>query len=263
MVVREGDVFDAACDIADDCNLVETRLLLDPGRAVIGKPGERIVARRVEQDATLVEEHDTVGVAQRDRGALLGDDDAGIAAERELEERLRPRRIELRGRLVEQEQLRLERERRGEADALQLAARDLGHASRAELRDADCGERRVDTRQDRLRRRADVLERERDLGVDAPEDDLVLRVLEDRCDGSCELCRTRAARVAARHLDAALEAAAVEPRNEPGERTHERRLAGTGSAEEQHDFAALDLERDVAQRRRRFRIREREPVDTR
>ena len=99
--------------------------------------------------------------------------------------------------------------------------------------------------------------------VDSPEDDLILRILEDRCDGSRELRRTRAARVAAGDLDAAFEAAAVEPRDEPGECAYERRLAGAGGAEEQHDFAALDLERDVAQRRRRFRIREREPFDAR
>ena len=121
----------------------------------------------------------------------------------------------------------------------------------------------MDSRQDRLRRRADVFERKRNLGVDAPEDDLVLRVLEDRRDGSGELGGTRTARIAARHLNAPFEAAAVEPRHEPGERAHERGLAGTGGTEEQHDFAVLDLERDVAQRRQGFRIREREPFDTR
>ena len=30
------------------------------------EPGERVVARRVEQDAPLLEEDDAVGVAQRD-----------------------------------------------------------------------------------------------------------------------------------------------------------------------------------------------------
>ena len=62
-----------------------------------------------------------------------------------------PAGIELRGRLVEQQQLRLERERRGEADALQLAAGDLGHAAIAEARDADRGERALHARQDRRR----------------------------------------------------------------------------------------------------------------
>ncbi len=213
------------------------------------EPGERIIARRVEQDAPLLEEEDAVGVAQRVCRALLRDDDARLAAERELEERLGPGRIELRGRLVEQEQLRLERECRGEADALQLAAGDLRHASNAELCDADGGERGVNPRQDRLRRRADVLERECDLGIDAPEDDLVLGVLEDRCNRSRQLCRTRAARIAARHLDPAFEPAAVEPRHEPRKCAHERRLARAGCAEQQHYFAALDLERDVAKRR--------------
>ncbi len=212
----------------------------------------------------LLEEDDAVGVAERARRALLGDDDARVAAERELEERLRPRGVELRGRLVEQQQLRLERERRGEADALQLAAGDLGHAPRRRSPAMPTAASARCTRgQDRLGRGADVLEPERDLGGDAPEDDLVLRILEDRRDRSGELGRPRAARVAAGDLDAALEAAAVEPRHEPGERAHERRLAGAGRAEQQHDLAALDLERDVAQRRRRLRVREREPLDAR
>src|SRR5579864_9346269 len=170
-------------------------------------------------------------MTERARRALLGDDDGGVAAERELEERLRALGIELRGRLVEQEQLRLERERRREAHALQLAAGDLGDAASLEAADADRRERGVHTRQDRGRRRTDVLERERNLRGDAAEDHLVLRILKDGRDRSRELGRPRAACVAARHLDAALETAAVVPRHEPGERADERRLARAGGAE--------------------------------
>jgi len=211
----------------------------------------------------VLEKDDAVGVAKRARRALLRDDDARPTAERELEERLCSCRVELRRRLVEQEQLGLERERRSEADALQLAAGDLGHAAIAEPRDADCGERALDARQDRLRRRADILEPERDLGTDTAEDHLILRILEDRRDRSGELRRTRAARVAACDFDPALEPPAVEPRHEPGQRAQKGRLARAGGAEQQHDLAVLDLERDVVQRRRRLRVRERKPVDAR
>ena len=49
----------------------------------------------------------------------------------EVEERLGGRRVELRRRLVEQQQLRPQRERRREADALQLAARQLAVTARS------------------------------------------------------------------------------------------------------------------------------------
>ena len=51
-----------------------------------------------------------------------------------LEERFGALRIELRRRLVEQQELRLERERGGEADALELAAGKLGDAPAGEVR---------------------------------------------------------------------------------------------------------------------------------
>jgi hypothetical protein len=163
------------------------------------------------------------------------------------EKPLRAGGVELRGRLVEKQELGLERDRGREAHALQLAARELGDAAVGESRDAGGGERRLDGGRDRGRRRADVLEPERDLGGDPPEHDLLLRILEDRRDRARELRRAGAARVAARDLDPALEAAAVEPRHEAGEGADERRLAGTGRAEEEHDLAGLDRERHVAQ----------------
>ena len=123
-------------------------------------------------------------------------------------------------------------------------------------------ERAVDAGPDLCRRRAEVLEPERDLVLDAAEDDLVLGVLEQRGDLVREIGRAEAAGVASGDLDAALEAAAVEVRNEAGQRPQERRLAGARRAEERHDFARLDLERDVGQRGPlRVWIRERQPLD--
>ena len=60
---------------------------------------------------------------------------------------------------------------------------------------------------DALRRRADVLEAECDLVRDPPEDDLVLRILEERRDASGKLGRARAPGVAAVDLDRLLHAA--------------------------------------------------------
>ncbi len=116
---------------------------------------------------------------------------------------------------------------------------------------------------DLARRRADVLEPERDLRLDAAEHDLVLGILEDGRDGAGELGGARAARVEARDLDAALEPAAVEVRDEPGERTQDRRLAGAGRPEQQQHLARLDRQRHVVEREPAVGIREREPGERR
>ena len=88
-----------------------------------------------------------------------------------------------------------------------------------------------------------------DLVRDAGEDDLVLGILEDGRDRAGQLGRPCVARVAAADLDPAVEAAAVEMRNEPGERAQQRRLARPGRPEQRDQLALLELERDVAQRR--------------
>jgi hypothetical protein len=98
-------------------------------------------------------------------------------------------------------------------------------------------------------RRAEILEPEGDLVLDPAEHDLVLRVLEQRGHLVRKVGGPEATRVPAGHLDATLEAPAVEVRNEPRERTKERRLARARGAEERHDLARLDAERDVVQRR--------------
>ena len=131
-----------------------------------------------------------------------------------VEERIRRGRVDLRRRLVEQEQARLERERRRERDALQLAARQLGGPALGEVPGADQLQRLVDPRPDVGRRDADVLEAERDLVRDLRHHDLVLRILEDRRDVAGKLGRARLARVAAGHDDAPRERAAVEVRHE-------------------------------------------------
>ena len=133
-----------------------------------------------------------------------------------------------------------------------------------EMRGADRGERPSRARADQLRRRADVLQPERDLGGHAREHDLVLGILEERRDGSREVGRPRAPGVVAGDLDAAGEAAAVEVRHEPGQRAQQRRLAAAGGAEQRDHLARLEVERDAVQRRcRGLRVGERQLLDPR
>ena len=211
----------------------------------------------------LEEEHAVAG-AQHAIGALLRHDHRRSCRAGKLDRLLGALRVELRGRLVEQQQLWLQRQHRREADALELAAGELGHAPLGEMRGTNGGEPLGHPRADVRRRRADVLQPERDLGGHAREHDLVLRVLEERRDGSRQVSRPRAPRVVAAHLDPAGEAAAVEVRHEAGQRPQQRGLATTGGTEQRYDLSRLELERDVVQRRvLGLRVGERQLLDPR
>ena len=87
-------------------------------------------------------------MCQWPRRALLRDDDRAVESLDRVEERIGGRRVDLRGRLVEQEQARLERERRGQRDPLQLATRELGGPALGEMPRADQLQRLVDARPD-------------------------------------------------------------------------------------------------------------------
>ena len=201
---------------------------------------ERLVAGRVEPDPALVDEEHAVAALERQRGPLLREEDRRAELAGEVEELFGALRIELRGRLVEQEQRGLEGEHRGEAHSLELpGGQRLGSALGQPLA-PNLGERGVHARPDLTRRRADVLEAEGDLVRDRPEDDLVLGILEERRNLACEVGRAEPPGVPAGDHDAALESPAVEVRNEPCERAEERRLAGTGRAEQRDDLAGLD-----------------------
>ena len=75
-------------------------------------------------------------------------DDGALEPLHDVEEALGGVRVELRGRLVEQQQARAQRERRGQADPLQLTAGQLGRRAVGELLGADERERLLDPRPD-------------------------------------------------------------------------------------------------------------------
>src|SRR4051794_9190462 len=98
-----------------------------------GKPGHRLVARRVEQHAAGVHEDDAMRVLERPRRTLLRDDDRAADAVEEVEERFGGVGVELRRRLVEEQEPRPQRERGCEADALELSARELRDGAAGEV----------------------------------------------------------------------------------------------------------------------------------
>ena len=233
-------------------------------RPVTREPGSCLVDARVEQQAAVFDIEHAVGDRERPVDALLGEHDGAAGLLDGGEKQLGAGRVELRRRLVEQQQPRLERERGREADALQLSARELDGTPPPEMRGPDVGERRLNPRPDQLWCDTEVLEAEGDLVADPRHHDLVLRILEDGRDGAGELGRpVRATRVEAGDLDTAREAAAVEVRHEAGERPQQRRLARPGRPEQRDDLALAQLEGDVTEHGRPARIGERKPFDAR
>ena len=231
-----------------------------PARPIRRQPFARRLDRRIEEQPAGLDEEDARCELERAPDALLGEDDRGSEPLDRAEEELGRVGIELGGRLVEQEQSRLQRERRRKADALELAARELGGLSLPQVEGVHGGERRLDARPDLGGRRAEVLEPESDLVRDDREDDLILRILEDRGDRSRQIGGSRGPRIQSRDDSSTREAAAVKMRDEARERPQQRRLAGSRRAEQRHDLARLELQRERPERVRRSRIRELELV---
>ena len=179
--------------------------------------------RRVQHDPAPVEEEHAVAGTEHAVRPLLGDDDGcsgGLSTSSiELPPPPRDRAARSARRAVA---ARLEREHRGEADALELAAGELGHAPVREVSGADRVEGAARARgKIKARRRADVLEPEGDLGGDprearpGPRDPGRGWPRRRRAPQAwCCVCRPG-------DLDPAAEGASVEMRHEPGERAQQ------------------------------------------
>ena len=113
---------------------------------------------------------------------------------------------------------------------------------------ADRGQRAQRPVFDLMRRSPDVLQAERNLVEDPREDDLVLRILEHRRDRAGQASRAVPPRVESRDLDAAREAAAVEVRDQAGERAEEGRLPGARTPEHQRDLSRDQVRGHVPKR---------------
>ncbi len=123
-------------------------------------------------------------------------------------------RVELRGRFVEQQEVRLRGDDGGEGHLLQLAARERRQRRVAQVREAERDQRLLDEARDGAALDAEVLEAEGDLALDGRHDRLALRVLEDEADAAREVVRPGVAGVVLVDRHAAGEDAAVEVRHE-------------------------------------------------
>ena len=231
--------------------------------------GEQPRARRLQPGRRLLEEAARVGVAD-DRAVVQRDHAVGggqaalepvlgehggppllVDAAQDAEQLVAGHRVELGGRLVEQQQPRAPRERGPERHALELAARELVRRAVEQTADAERQRRLLDPARDRRRAPAAVLEREGELGAHAAHHHLRLGVLEQRAGDRRELRRAVLARVQPTGRQPPRELAAVEVRHEAGGGLQERRLPGARQARQDDELARLDRQRDVAQRRAR------------
>src|SRR5688572_9467380 len=187
---------------------------------------EVLVRERAREVVVLLDQQDRhlAGLCERADRALDVLDDRGLDA---------------LGRLVENEELRLHRERARNRELLLLAAREVAAAPVQHL--PEHRKHRVDARRNL---RAARLRRESHLEVlldGEPRKDLA--ALRDVADAAAHpLVRRRAREIAAIEGDAA-----AFRRHETHERAQERRLAHAVSPEQRRHLARGQLERDVAQ----------------
>jgi hypothetical protein len=212
----------------------------------VARPGQELGGRGVAHHAPGPHGDRPVGEAQAALEPVLGDHDRRVEVlvepAKQRDQLVAGDRVELRGRLVEQDQLRPAGERRAEGHALELATGELGGRAVEQLRDPERERRLLDGPRHRRRRLPLVLERERELGANRAHHDLRLGVLEQRADGDRERSRRVLARVHAGDRRAAGEHAAVEVRHEPVGGAQQRRLARARPAGEDHQLARTDLE---------------------
>ena len=260
LVVGEGHPASAQDDLARR-GLCFRNTMSGVRRTLRRQPLERFRTRGVEEEAALVDEEDPRRELECPADAMLREHDGRAEPFDGVEEERRAFGIELRGRLVEEQQLRLQRERGCEAHTLELAAGELDRLAPPQMERVHREKRSLDARPDLGRRHAEILEPERHLVRRDRHHDLVLRILEDGRNRAGELGWTCAAGVEPGDDDPAGEAATVEVRHEPRERAQQRRLPGARGAKERDDLPNLQLERDAVERRRRGRVREREAAD--
>lgn len=158
-------------------------------------------------------------------------------------------RIELRGRLVQHQDPRLERERGRDCDPLTLASGERLDGAVAQPQETDQRERPLDARQHLRPRNGPQLERKRDLVLDPVDHHLCLRVLGHDPDQLAHGRRAVSRRRASGDLDPPSQPPACEVGHQPVQAAEQRRLAAAGWANHQCQLASTELQGDLAQRR--------------
>ena len=151
-------------------------------RRVVGRPVEEDARSRVADEPTAGQREHPVGRLEAAFEAVLDQHDRRppllVESPQERDQLVGRDRVELRGRLVEEDHLRPAGQRRREGDPLLLAAAQLTRRPLEQAFDAQRERRLLDPPGDPRRPVAAILERKGELGSDRPHQDLRLRVLE-------------------------------------------------------------------------------------
>ena len=158
-------------------------------------------------------------------------------------------RIERRRRFVEDEHLRVRGQRRADRGALQLAAREGAQRASAEVGQPEQIERLLDAFAHDRGRDRELLHRVRELVLERVGDAARERILADDADHIGELARRVCTGVVARDGHTAAQLTAGEMRDQPVHGAEQGRLAGSGGADNETEFARRDLEVEVVQHR--------------
>ena len=156
-------------------------------------------------------------------------------------------RVEGGGRLVEHEQSRVHGQHRPDRHPLLLAAGQRPQVAVAQVRDAEQVERLFDPATHRLGRQPELLHAVGELLLDGVGDEAGGGVLPDVADRVGPLPRRRAHDADAVEQHVAVERAAREARDQPGDDAEQRRLPDARRAGHQHQLALVDDQVDVAQ----------------
>ncbi len=203
------------------------------------------VRQRAQVVQAVLDEHDRA-VPQRGVVTVAGPGAAREAGD-EGPDVVGGRGVQQRGGLVEDEELRLGDERRGDRDALGLAARQRVGRAVVQVRGADGGERRGRAGVHAAGVGTAVLEREPQLLVHARQAELVAGPLLDEADAGGERGRRHLARVGAGHAEAAQDDAREGVRDDADERAQEGRLPAPGRAEDQQARPGRDGDVDAVE----------------
>ena len=263
--VGEGRVTRVAAGVAHrHRDRVPAEMVAEPRdgrRARVAGQGEGGGPRRIREAAA---DHDHGGVGGRCGAleAVLGEEHGrtqiGVQPRDRGEHVLRALWVELAGGLVEHEHLGRGDERTRDRAPLPLAARELGRVAVAQVRDAERVEHLLHPPPHRDRVDPEVLQPERDVGLDPVDHELRLGVLVHEADDVGEQAGCVIARRPSGDHDLTGEASSRGVRHQPVGGPQQRALAATGGADHEQDVAGRDGEVDVIEGVRTVGVPERD-----
>ncbi len=214
-------------------------------------PGEEVARGAVEGDGARLHRDDPVGGGEAALETMFGEEDGHppllVETAQEPDQLVAGDGVQLRRRLVEEDQAGTGDQGGGEGHALELAAGEGVDGAVEEVWDRQGQGDLLDGAGAGGGVVSPHLQRQLDLGGDGGRDDLGLGILGDVADDRRQLSRPRLDRVEVGDGDGAFDLTAVEVRDEAAGGFEQGRLAGGGAAGEEDELAWCDLQGDAGE----------------